>query len=542
MSKKSLIGQLSSKFAYLLGGALALTSMYFWTFKYPAHLAFKEQFQLFLLNSDYFISFINYPSGIAQYIGEFLTQFSYEVWCGAAIISLLTLGIYILSYIILSRETKEHKLICALIALIPAVFVWGFMLDRFSLLAMPVALVITLISIFLYPIWANLNSNNIIKCILTAGLIAILYWAFGALTFLFGLYVMLYEVFRHKAYCHIVHIGVIAILPIIAYIFVPFPLQRLYTSNCYYKILDDYPSFKYDAEEEDALLYSYFSHYKKWDAAIKHANKKMPNELASRQIVLHALAEKNQLLDKLFDYPILFKKELISAQVGDMTEPTSVSDLYFSLGMINIAELSVYNMQQLYFSQSARAFQRLIECNIIKKDYRNAKKYIHTLKQTFFYKEWSEKMENMLKNESNVEKHLYYGSIKNRLMNDTFYFSDKELDIILAHSVKSNYDTNINYDYLVAYLILANDLDKLAKLMEGNTNRLPKSIQEALVYYWMSKYPSFDNLPWNIDKQVLLNAVEFMRQLSNGGNMRSMRPAFGKTYWYYNTFTSHILQ
>lgn len=542
MSKNSFISQLTSKSTFIIGAILFATSIYFWMFKYPAHLAFNEQSQLFLVTYDYFLQFLKYPSGIAQYIGEFFTQFYYEIWWGAAIISALLLSIYALSYLILSSHIKKYTPAKALLALIPALITWTFMLDRFSLLAMPIALTVSLTAIYTYQTHIRKINSNTIKHISIITISILLYWLFGALSFLFAIYITLNEIISDKKYLSIIYTPIAAILPIIAYTIVPHPLQRLYTSNYYYKVMDGTPTFKYNTEEEDALLYSYFSRYKKWDAAIKRANKKMPLDMASRQILLHALAEKNLLLEKLFDYPILFSKDLISSQSGDMIEPTAISDIYFSLGMINSAELSTYNMQQLYFGQGTRTFQRMAECNIIKKDYRVAQKYINALKQTLFYKKWAEGMETMMNNEVALETHNYYGTIRERLMEETFYFSDSEIDNILAHTIKDTPSTNINFDYLVAYLILSNDLDKLAKLLEGNTQRMPKAVQEALVLHWMQNNASFDGMPWKIDNQIMLNAVDFLRNLNEGGNLQSMRAMFGNTYWFYNTFASHIIQ
>ncbi len=537
MDKKSLVARIMSNAVWLVGVLLFVASVYFWMFRYPAHLAFGEQIQLFLLTFDYFLPFLSYPSGIANYVGEFLTQFNYEIWWGAVIVSALIALVYVQSCVIISRETRRYGLIRVLAALVPAFFVWLFMLDRFSLLAMPVALSVALSFIQFYQIWLRSIGNRVLRHVVLLLIAVGLYWSFGAVTFVFGVFVALNEIVRLRDYAASLHIVAIVLMPLLAYTFVPFPLQRLYTSNCYYKMMDERPSLSYDAEDEEALLYSFLSHYKKWDAAIRKAEKKMPDDLASRQIVMHALAEKNLLLDRLFEYPIIQRKDLISSQSGDMREPMSVSDLYFSLGMINTAELSAYNMQQLYFGQGVRAFQRLAECNIVKGDYRIARKYLNALKQTLFYKKWAEEMEKLIDNANGVEMHPYYGVVRNRLMKETFYFSDKELDNILAHSVNSSMDAHC-YDYLVAYLILSNDLDKLAKLMEGNTNRMPKAVQEALVFHWMSKNPSFDGMPWNIDMQVMRGAVDFMRMMNEGGNMQTMRPAFGKTYWYYNAFAS----
>ncbi|MDO4462192.1 MAG: DUF6057 family protein, partial [Bacteroidia bacterium] len=98
------------------------------------------------------------------------------------------------------------------------------------------------------------------------------------------------------------------------------------------------------------------------------------------------------------------------------------------------------------------------------------------------------------------------------------------------------------YDYLIAYLILKNDLGKLAQILQGDTNILPQAVQEALVFHWMMHNKTFEGIPWKIDQQVVMGAIDFMRQLNSGGNMRSMNARFGKTYWYYNTFASQLIQ
>lgn len=523
---------------YIVSGLFFIASVYFWMYKYPAHLAFQEQSQLFLLTGDYFLPFLEYPSGIARYLGEFLTQFFYEIWWGAAIISLIVVAVFALSFSILSHEIHNRKILCTALATIPAIFSTAFLLDRFSLLAMPVALLATLASVIAYQQWLKHISIKALRHTIIIVSTVSLFWAFGAVSFIFALFVAFAEIFQKRDFIALSHIAVMSVLPILAYTVVPSPLQRLYTSNFYYKIMDECPSFKYDRADEEALLYSFFSRYKKWDATLKRANRSIPTDIASKQVILHALAEKDLLLENLFEYPVSSKKDLIWGQLSEMAEASTVSDLFFSLGMINQAEVYIYNMQQLYFGQSVRAFQRLVECNIIKSDYRVAQKYINALKQTLFYRDWAVKMEALYKNEATLESHPYYGPIRSRLIKDTFFHSDDELDNILAHSIMSSENSNILYDYLTAFLILSNDLDNLVKLMTGNQNRMPKAVQEALVFHWISNNPSFDGMPWNIDQEIMFNAVSFMRQLNEGGNMQSMRPTFGKTYWYYNTFIS----
>ena len=68
--------------------ALWVTGWYcFFQFRYSYHLFFQEQNQLFLFSSDYVSTYFEKPGGLAVLMGDFLTQFFYYRYAGAAILS-----------------------------------------------------------------------------------------------------------------------------------------------------------------------------------------------------------------------------------------------------------------------------------------------------------------------------------------------------------------------------------------------------------------------------------------------------------------------
>ena len=66
---------------------LWLSVFLFWGRFYPSHLSYQEQLQLFLFDTDYLIEHLIIPGGLAEYISEFLVQFYYHRWIGAAILA-----------------------------------------------------------------------------------------------------------------------------------------------------------------------------------------------------------------------------------------------------------------------------------------------------------------------------------------------------------------------------------------------------------------------------------------------------------------------
>ena len=64
---------LSKYWPWILTLVLGIAVWLFWAVGYPHALAFREQFQLFLFDGDYFWGRMAQPGGLARWIAEFLT-------------------------------------------------------------------------------------------------------------------------------------------------------------------------------------------------------------------------------------------------------------------------------------------------------------------------------------------------------------------------------------------------------------------------------------------------------------------------------------
>ena len=63
-----------------------------WWLCYPHALSYQEQYQLFLLDFDYLAGRLGVAGGLADYVGEALTQFYYVPCLGAALLALFLRG------------------------------------------------------------------------------------------------------------------------------------------------------------------------------------------------------------------------------------------------------------------------------------------------------------------------------------------------------------------------------------------------------------------------------------------------------------------
>ena len=94
----------------------------FFQFWYPYHFFYQEQNQLFLWSWDYISTYLTRFGGIALLIGDFLTQFYYYLYAGAAILSVIILAIGLLFYRI-CRNLRINRWIGLVAALAVMAFV-----------------------------------------------------------------------------------------------------------------------------------------------------------------------------------------------------------------------------------------------------------------------------------------------------------------------------------------------------------------------------------------------------------------------------------
>jgi len=123
---------------WALSISLGVSVYLFWAYPYKSVLSYQEQYQLFLFGEDYFLERIALPGGLADYIGEFLTQFYYIPVFGAAILGIIFFCLQRLTWVVCRRcgaDTQWFPL-----SFIPALALWMYMGDENVLLCFAVSL------------------------------------------------------------------------------------------------------------------------------------------------------------------------------------------------------------------------------------------------------------------------------------------------------------------------------------------------------------------------------------------------------------------
>lgn len=111
-------------YKYYPTAAIILCAIIIWCFFqfwYPYHFFFQEQNQIFLWSWDYISTYTDKPGGLANLIGDFLTQFYYYLFAGSTILTVCLLIIAGLLY-----QSLIHFKVSKIVALALTLFVMGF--------------------------------------------------------------------------------------------------------------------------------------------------------------------------------------------------------------------------------------------------------------------------------------------------------------------------------------------------------------------------------------------------------------------------------
>ena len=488
----------------------------FFGLAYPHHLHYQEQYQLFLFDTTYVWEIVKQPGGVADLLGRFCTQFFLYAWVGALIIALLLTAIQLLvlrlftlhSSLNSQHSTLNTQLSCGL-SFVPSFLLWIFLLDENALLCGVWAVLLTLL-----VAWAIVKlTSGRMRYVLLIVAIPILYWISGPVCFPIpidglwhGIHYYRYPtVFPWLLWGAALSVFVLVIIG--QTLLRPLPVRE--GSN--------YSSSKADAKVSTPLLhregvgvgllflvaavmgflvwkntnmkaekvmqYDFMARHQQWNRILETINAEKPNNQIGVTVQNLALAMHGVLLDHLFDYHQNGIAGLLPDVKEDATSPLPTAEAFYQLGMINVAQRTVFEAQEaiLDFQKSGRCYKRLAQTNLINGNYEVARKYLMALRKTLFYSEWANETLPLLGNEEAIAKHPEYGRLRqfaykddltssqtssrsaisselddSRLTGD-FYFSDHVTPEMLESLYFSNTENQLAYQYLLAYYMLTGD-------------------------------------------------------------------------------------
>ena len=556
---------------------LGLGAYAFFALRYPYHLHFQEQYQLFEWTGKYFAEVASVPGGLADWIGRCLTQFCYYAPAGAAILAVLLCGVQLLTWAACRRRTLPAYAA----SFLPVAALLAFHCDENALFGGTVALMGVLAAAAL----CRRVEPDRARRFLAAALIPLLYLACGGLVVVFAGIIIAAEAARgaRKAWS----LGVALLLALVASILLaqqvfPYPLGRLCYGVHYHRYRNFFPTWLWaagllsfglailpprerperrqlafgaslfalaaiagvsltlrfeDKVKEEWMRYDFMVRMEMWNRIMMLSDTKNPDNPATVSCLNLALSKTGRMGDHMFDYFQNGPEGLLPSSVRNHTNPVPTGEIYWHLGMVNTAQRFAFEAQEAIpdFQKSARLYKRLVQTNIVNGDLAVARKYLRSLEHTLFYHRWAKETAAEMDAGDVFERQPELARARDlRLKEHDFLFSAEETDSMLGLLKVENPANGMALEYLMAWCLLRKDLDRFVEVLPMvDTPSLPKSWQEALLLRWVLTHNDFNGLPDYISRTYVQRIASFISDSRSGKSEADMQRSYGDTYWFY---------
>jgi hypothetical protein len=567
------------RFGIVAFGLTFLSFLFFQLF-YAYHLFFKEQIQLFLFTTDYFLSYFNKPAWLACYSGDYLTQFFYLRGGGAVVLSLLLCFEWLLCSIVIKRISASKN--APLWALFPVGIDWMLHCDLLHRVSASVGFIAVLILFLIY----NCISKR--RLSIAFGLILAFfgYWLVGSPFLVFPLLLIAKEWERGSASWlkWILIVVTVFSIPLLARHFYLLTFNQAYiypAMNLHSMLLPTSlvlilvvafllkrievkysPAFnatlpvafllmvffgiraEANFDREKILSLDNELYFGNTDKVIELSRKYNLKSRNATYFTNMALATKGQLPESLLDFyqPATYGLILPVAPDENWQSIFVSNEVFFLIGDMNLAQHSA--MLGNTFSpwqRSSRMIKRLAEINLVNEDPTAANKYLRILSKTLFYKEWAKSRQE-----------INHASSSNK------WLTDKRAQISNNDTLRksNNYSTSLNFlvdqhpknliaiDYLLCYHLLNKDLNSFKKVYDRYgrlINRpVPSLYSEALLIQLFTLHASTDEVAsYAISPKKVKDFAAYTQLYENTkGEMNALIGQFGKSYWFYYHFAT----
>ena len=451
-----------SSVRYLISSLFCVVVVLFFGMAYPHHLHYQEQFQLFLFDSNYVWDIVKQPGGVADLLGRFCTQFFLYAWVGAIIIGILLSVVQLLTLQLIG-SSKLYGL-----SFLPSFFLWLFLLDEHALMGGIWAVLLTLLAVWglskLPKGWGRYIAVIVV--------LPILYWMVGSYWSgsHYYRYPRVFPTLLYVAWLLALAIPLFAyvcrkwlkdskglVIPLCSFALVAVVMGAVVWKNANFKA-------------EKVMQYDFMASHQQWNRIIETANKEKPNNQIGVTVQNLALAMRGVLLDQMQNYNQNGIAGLLPDVQSDATSPMPTAEAFYQLGMINVAQRTVFEAQEaiLDFQKSGRCYKRLAQTNLINGNYEVARKYLMALQKTLFYREWANETLPLLGDEEAIAKHPEYGRLRKWAYKDNFFFSDHVTPEMLESLYSGCTDNSMAYQYLMAYYMLTGDRERYNNFISKN--------------------------------------------------------------------------
>lgn len=570
--------------------AVAAILYWFWVVPYRAALGYREQLQLFQTTGAYFLSMLPRAGGMATYIGEFLTQFFNNYWIGAAIMSGM-LALFLLSCYKMIRKSAPFmsKYAALALAFIPLdallLFLGNPDVTMNFIVAITAVMWLSCLYFQLDAYNAKAKQQAIKEYILMALFTSLLYWLCGPATIIFTLLATVsfckkgaasiaykatftivaliwfatnfwiwsltlhypvtyqligigYMMMPDRLYAgELIVIALCVLIPSVASLTARLPHKILIPTLIGIELIALVALFSkaYDTTTYRLIDYDYMVRANDWEGILRYSDAHDPDLPLSVSATNLAAAMTGQLDARAFNYRQHGSEGLIPPFIKETLSSWTTGEIFFQLGLVNSAQRFYFEGMEAIpnYNKSSRAIRRLAETAIIRGNYTLADKYLRLLENTLFYKKWAQRNLELILNPKNVESHPLYGTLRKRMIDEDYLFSEGELDKTLGQLFLKDPGNNPAKQYLIVYPLLQRDLNKFAQYMgvvaEADPSYNPLLAQQALAFISMKNGQA---IPQGAVPESVVNALRGFASAWTSKNPDLIEP-YRRTLFHY---------
>lgn len=568
------------------GTALFLFALFWFYFPGEYVLIANQDVSLFFTTSEHFLSFLDRPGGMLEYLGHFITQFYRFRLAGALILSALIVLSYFLTIWVSGKASgNKNVLIMALIApvllmgmhnfyphqlnhslglLIAMIFAILLPEDRgkrriFQTLSVPLLYFLTGGFVWFYCIlilaaeFSRSFKGNVEILLSTLVYPALIILLSSVLIFVYPIkQLLLINLPMDQSYP----------IPLLPYLFAGWVilmilLARLNFLSTFLKTRWSFVpesllliagaflifNFTYNRKNVDFFTIEKLAIKEDWDGLLRYAEQHPSTNLFGSFYTNLAMVNQGLLCSSLFDYPQTFgRRGLCFGWEAKDEILKRGSDFFWTINFVNEAHHWAFE-SMIVNGFTGRNLKRLIQTELARGNMGVAQKYIGLLEKTLFDKKLARHFKTFTDHPETIGKDRELGPSLNTVFKYDFFTDGMDLEKNLRSMINNDPENHPAFDYLMALLLLEKRVDEItqllpayAKLTEG---KLPQLLEESLlIYNLLHKEEIFTDMA--VSQSTMLRFDKYFKVLQRSRDQnqaaRTLFPEYGNTFWFHMNF------
>jgi len=590
------MARIYTKFHWIAASAFFVIYFLYFLLLNPYHLIYLEQIQLFRFSGNYFADFLSRPGGLSEFTGAFLTQFFIFPAAGASIVTLAGIAVYAVTGYIF----RKHNLNGVLFGFFPVLLLAALHSSHLYALAYTIGL---LFSLGYFALIIFINNVKLRYFVLFAGWPLIYFVAGGyalLAIILYVIYELFFNMNRSRFMIVSIFVIISLLVPYIAshYIFylkekmawtflIPFfigqpfnyflilllvfyPLILIITKVWSVYSKGEIPSpewnwitimtgiliiagislgivkYVYDRKTEVLLGIDHSIQQSDWEGALKQSSS---TQFINR-MVMHftnlALYKTGHMGDQLFNYPQSGTGGLWLDWDQDWVNAFFGGEVYYHLGYNSEAYRWAFEAM-VAKGPNPRSLKRLVLTSLVDNNIALAEKYLMVLKQTLFYRNWANHYLPYVNDPELIKRDKEISEKRHFEIHSDFISSDN-IGVRLPQLLADHPDNRMVFEYLMTSMLLDKNLGGIAeniyRLKELGYKSIPVLYEEAMMAYMSMTNKDIVPEGYHISITTRNRLLEWADMINSFGNntnaaARAMYSKYGKSYWYYLTFTNN---